>query len=112
MRAKEEEEAEQLKADALLLQEAGCFGIVLEKIPQELAAEVSKSLSIPTIGIGAGSHCDGQVLVTHDALGLTTDFNPRFVRRYGHLDSQIAGMVQYYISDVRSRSFPTDEESY
>ncbi|HAY37142.1 MAG TPA: 3-methyl-2-oxobutanoate hydroxymethyltransferase [Bacteroidetes bacterium] len=112
VRAKEEEEAEQLKADALLLQEAGCFGIVFEKIPQELAAEVSKSLSIPTIGIGAGSHCDGQVLVTHDALGLTTDFNPRFVRRYGHLDSQIAGMVQNYISDVRSRSFPTDEESY
>jgi len=112
VRAREEEEAEQLKKDALLLQEAGCFSIVLEKIPAELGAEVSASLSIPTIGIGAGAGCDGQVLVTHDALGLTTDFNPRFVRRYARLDEQMKEMVQQYISDVRSRDFPSSDESY
>jgi len=112
VRAREEEEAEVLKRDAVLLQEAGCFAIVLEKIPASLAAEVTASISIPTIGIGAGGRCDGQVLVTHDALGLTTDFNPRFVRRYAHLDHVIEGAVQSYIKDVRNRAFPDEEESY
>jgi 3-methyl-2-oxobutanoate hydroxymethyltransferase len=112
VRAREKEEADELKRDSLLLEQAGCFAIVLEKIPLELAAEVTKSLRIPTIGIGAGPSCDGQVLVTHDLLGLTTDFNPRFVRRYGHLASEIQGAVENYIQDVRSRSFPTIDESY
>src|SRR5690606_34655115 len=85
VRARDETEADSLRRDALLLQEAGCFAIVLEKIPADLAAEVSSSLSIPTIGIGAGPHCDGQVLVSHDALGLTSEFNPRFVRHYANL---------------------------
>ena len=112
VRAEEEEEAERLREDAILLERAGCFAIVLEKIPAALATEVSASLSIPTIGIGAGGGCDGQVLVTHDALGLSTDFNPRFVRRYAHLDKTIAESVQRYIQDVRDRAFPTGEESY
>jgi len=112
VRANSPVEADQLREDALLLQEAGCFGIVLEKIPADLAGEVSRSLTIPTIGIGAGSACDGQVLVTHDALGLTTDFNPRFVRRYARLDETISEAVESYIDDVRSRSFPSTDESY
>lgn len=112
VRAREEQEADQLRADALALQEAGCFALVLEKIPAGLAQEVSASLSIPTIGIGAGVQCDGQVLVTHDALGLTTDFNPRFVRRYARLDEAITEAVQNYIDDVRHRAFPGPEESY
>ncbi len=111
-RAREEEEAEALRRDALLLQQVGCFAIVLEKIPAPLAAEVTASLQIPTIGIGAGNGCDGQVLVTHDALGLTKDFNPRFVRRYAHLEDTIVGAVQSYVKDVRSRSFPDESESY
>jgi 3-methyl-2-oxobutanoate hydroxymethyltransferase len=112
VRARDEDEADVLKEDALLLQEAGCFGVVLEKIPATLAAEVSASLTIPTLGIGAGSGCDGQVLVTHDALGLTTDFNPRFVRRYAQLADRITEAVHAYIDDVRSRAFPDDNESY
>jgi len=112
VRAREEEEADQLRKDALLLEQAGCFGIVLEKIPADLAAEVSASIQIPTLGIGAGPGCDGQVLVTHDLLGLTTDFNPRFVRRYAHLDEIIISAVQSYIEDVRNHAFPTKEESY
>lgn len=112
VRAKEEEEAERLKRDARLLEEAGCFAIVLEKIPAALAADVSKSISIPTIGIGAGSNCDGQVLVTHDLLGLTTDFNPRFVRRYRQLAEIITEAVHHYVDDVRSHAFPSDDESY
>lgn len=112
VRARDEVEAEELREDARLLEQAGVFAIVLEKIPAHLAAEVTASVSIPTIGIGAGISCDGQVLVTHDALGLTTDFNPRFVRRYGHLDQQISSMVQQYIDDVRSGAFPSDDESY
>ncbi len=112
VRARDEVEAEELREDAKLLEQAGVFAIVLEKIPAHLAAEVTASVSIPTIGIGAGISCDGQVLVTHDALGLTTDFNPRFVRRYGHLDQQISSMVQQYIDDVRSGAFPSDDESY
>lgn len=112
VRAREEEEAAQLRRDAKLLEEAGCFAIVLEKIPAVLASEVSASVSIPTIGIGAGVGCDGQVLVTHDLLGLTTDFNPRFVRRYVHLADTITEAVQEYVADVRHRHFPSDEESY
>ncbi len=112
VRAREEEEAEQLKRDARLLEEAGCFGLVLEKIPAGLAAEVTASVRIPTIGIGAGVACDGQVLVTHDALGLTTDFNPRFVRHYAELATVITEAVQEYVDDVRHRSFPSEDESY
>ncbi len=112
VRAKEEEEAEVLKRDAKLLEEAGCFAVVLEKIPAALASEVSRSVSVPTIGIGAGARCDGQVLVTHDLLGLTTDFNPRFVRRYGQLAQTITGAVRQYVEDVRTHDFPSPGESY
>ncbi len=112
VRAREEEEAETLKDDAIALQEAGVFGIVLEKIPSALAHDVTASLDIPTIGIGAGPHCDGQVLVTHDALGLTTDFNPRFVRHYAKLDDTITSAVAEYVKDVRAGTFPSDKESY
>ena len=112
VRARELAEAEQLRRDAALLEEAGCFAVVLEKIPAELAQEVSASLSIPTIGIGAGPECDGQVLVTHDMLGLTTDFNPRFVRRYEQLADRIKEAVGAYVDDVRARNFPDEEESY
>lgn len=111
-RAREEAEAEQLRKDALLLEKVGCFGIVLEKIPATLATEVSASLSIPTIGIGAGAGCDGQVLVTHDMLGLTKDFNPRFVRRYADLDGIITSGVLKYVDDVRNKAFPDNSESY
>ncbi len=112
VRAREEEEAEQLRTDAKRLEAAGCFALVLEKIPAELAKEVTASLSIPTIGIGAGDQTDGQVLVSHDALGLSTDFNPRFVRRYARLDETITDAIGEYVSDVRSRSFPSEDESY
>ena len=112
VRAQEPEEAEQLRRDAKLLEEAGCFALVLEKIPAELAREVTASLRIPTIGIGAGVHCDGQILVLHDMLGLTTDFNPRFVRRYARLAETITEAVQHYVQDVRQRAFPSPEESY
>jgi 3-methyl-2-oxobutanoate hydroxymethyltransferase len=112
VRAREHDEADQLKADAKRLEAAGCFAIVLEKIPADLAREVTQSISIPTIGIGAGPGCDGQVLVTHDALGLTVDFNPRFVRRYEHLADRISDAVRTYIADVRRRDFPSADESY
>jgi 3-methyl-2-oxobutanoate hydroxymethyltransferase len=112
VRAKEEAEATQLKKDALLLQEAGCFAIVLEKIPAVLAAEVSASLQIPTIGIGAGGKCDGQVLVMHDMLGINTEFKPRFLRQYLNLHEQITGAVQHYIKDVKSADFPNEGEQY
>ena len=112
VRAKEEEEAEKLISDAKVLEEAGCFAIVLEKIPAHLAKKVSESISIPTIGIGAGPDCDGQVLVLHDMLGITTDFSPRFLRRYLDLENQITNAVEQYCSDVRSKDFPNDEESY
>ena len=112
VRAKEEQEAAKLKKDALMLQEAGCFAIVLEKIPAALAEEVSKSLSIPTMGIGAGGACDGQVLVMHDMLGINTEFKPRFLRRYLNLSEQITIAVQHYISDVRSKDFPNENEQY
>ncbi len=112
VRAKEEAEAEKLKKDALLLQEAGCFAIVLEKIPAKLAKEVTNSLNIPTIGIGAGPHCDGQVLVMHDMLGINNEFNPRFLRKYLNLHDQIAGAVGQYVKDVRSSDFPNEQEQY
>ena len=112
VRAREEDEADELRADAKRLEAAGCFALVLEKIPAELAAEVTASLSIPTIGIGAGDQTDGQVLVSHDALGLSTDFEPRFVRRYARLDETIIDAIGEYVSDVRNRSFPDEDESY
>ena len=112
VRAKEEAEAEKLISDAKLLEEAGCFAIVFEKIPAHLAKMVSEEISIPTIGIGAGPDCDGQVLVLHDMLGITTDFSPRFLRRYLDLESQITGAVEQYCSDVRTKDFPNKEESY
>tara|TARA_Y100001934_G_scaffold194438_1_gene229346 strand:- start:1769 stop:2416 length:648 start_codon:yes stop_codon:yes gene_type:complete len=112
VRAKEDQEAERLITDALALQEAGCFAIVLEKIPAELAKMVSEKLHIPTIGIGAGPHCDGQVLVLHDMLGITKDFSPRFLRRYADLGDVIDNAVKQYITDVRSGDFPNEEESY
>ena len=112
VRAREEDEADILPTDAVLLDQAGCFALVLEKIPASLAEAVSKTVSIPTIGIGAGSGCDGQVLVTHDAMGLTKDFNPRFVRRYADLSDVMGNAVKAYIADVRSRSFPAEKESY
>jgi 3-methyl-2-oxobutanoate hydroxymethyltransferase len=112
VRAKEEEEAEQLRKDALLLEEAGCFALVLEKIPAQLAKTVSESLHIPTIGIGAGMHCNGQVLVMHDMLGINTEFKPRFLRQYLNMDEQITGAVTRYIGDVKSGSFPNEQEQY
>ncbi|HZG24531.1 MAG TPA: 3-methyl-2-oxobutanoate hydroxymethyltransferase [Chitinophagaceae bacterium] len=112
VRAKEEEEAEKLKRDAILLEEAGCFAIVLEKIPALLAKVVSESLHIPTIGIGAGKYCDGQVLVMHDMLGINTEFKPRFLRQYLNMNEAVTGAVQQYIHDVKSRDFPGDSEQY
>src|SRR5215216_6711535 len=112
VRAKEETEASKLRADARLLQEAGCFALVLEKIPASLAKEVSQSLTIPTIGIGAGKHCDGQVLVMHDMLGINTEFKPRFLRQYLNLHEQVTGAVQHYIKDVKSNDFPNENEQY
>lgn len=112
VRAKEDEEAEKLIADAKVLEAAGCFAIVLEKIPRELAKRVSAALSIPTIGIGAGPDVDGQVLVLHDLLGITMDFSPRFLRRYLNLAEEIDGAIKGYCRDVRSGDFPNDDESY
>lgn len=112
VRAKEEEEANKLKKDARLLEAAGCFGLVLEKIPANLAKEVTESLHIPTIGIGAGRHCDGQVLVMHDMLGINTEFRPRFLRQYLNLHEQITGAVQNYIKDVKGNQFPNEQEQY
>jgi len=112
VRAKEEDEANKLRKDAKLLEEVGCFAVVLEKIPATLAKEVSESLEIPTIGIGAGPHCDGQVLVMHDMLGINTEFKPRFLRQYLDLHAQITGAVQQYINDVRTNQFPNESESY
>lgn len=112
VRAREEEEAEKLKKDALLLEAAGCFGLVLEKIPALLAQQVSGNLQIPTIGIGAGKYCDGQVLVMHDLLGINTEFQPRFLRRYLNLHEQITAATQQYIQDIKSRDFPSDHEQY
>lgn len=112
VRAKEEAEAAKLKEDALLLQEAGCFALVLEKIPAALTKEVTESLHIPTIGIGAGPHCNGQVLVMHDMLGLNQGFKPRFLRQYLDMYSQVKTAVGQYISDVKSGDFPNEKEQY
>ncbi|HUF07982.1 MAG TPA: 3-methyl-2-oxobutanoate hydroxymethyltransferase [Rhodothermales bacterium] len=112
VRARESEEAEQLLKDASAIEEAGCFSIVLEKIPRKLAKAVTKKLTIPTIGIGAGPACDGQILVTHDMLGLTTEFNPRFVRRYASLAESMRSAVEHYVTDVKGHEFPKQEESY
>ena len=112
VRAKEDEEAQRLREDALLLQEKGCFSIVLEKIPSALATEVTQSLRIPTIGIGAGSGTDGQVLVLHDMLGISNDFSPRFLRRYNNLYDGIKNSVQAYINDVKDINFPNENEQY
>jgi 3-methyl-2-oxobutanoate hydroxymethyltransferase len=112
VRAKEQAEAEKLKRDALLLEEVGCFAMVLEKIPAALAGEVTASLNIPTIGIGAGKHCDGQVLVMHDMLGINTEFKPRFLRQYLNLHEQITEAVQHYIHDVKAKDFPNEQEQY
>ena len=112
VRAREEEEAERLKRDAHALQDAGCFALVLEKIPAPLAREVATSLSIPVIGIGAGSGVDGQVLVVHDMLGITHEFHPRFLRRYLNLYEEIGGAVRHYVSDVKSGEFPGPGEQY
>ena len=112
VRAKKEEEAQKLIEDAQLLQEKGCFGVVLEKVPAVLTEQVSKALRIPTIGIGAGPEADGQVLVLHDLLGITQDFNPRFIRRYANLKDTINEAVAHYVEDVKQRNFPNEEESY
>jgi 3-methyl-2-oxobutanoate hydroxymethyltransferase len=112
VRAKEEEEAEQLLKDARNLEKAGVFSIVLEKIPSPLAKRVTEELSIPTIGIGAGPHCDGQVLVTHDMLGLNKDFSPRFLRRYADLHTEMTNAVDRYITDVKEGDFPNENERY
>jgi 3-methyl-2-oxobutanoate hydroxymethyltransferase len=112
VRAKEESEANKLRQDAQTLQQAGCFALVLEKIPATLAKEVSESLSIPSIGIGAGMHCDGQVLVMHDMLGINTAFKPRFLRTYLNMAEQVTGAVKNYISDVKSSEFPNEKEQY
>ncbi len=112
VRAREEQEADDLRRDIRLLEEAGCFGVVLEKIPAGLAAEATASVSIPTIGIGAGAGCSGQVLVTHDLLGLTKEFHPRFVRRYAELADVVTDAVRRYVADVREQDFPSEGESY
>ena len=112
VRAREDNEADEIRKDIRKLEKAGVFGVVLEKIPAELATELTESVGIPTIGIGAGKGCSGQVLVTHDMLGLTKDFNPRFVRRYSDLAETISDAVGQYVADVRQRDFPGEEESY
>lgn len=112
VRAKDEEEANKLKTDILALQDAGCFAVVLEKIPAKLAKEVTESVHIPTIGIGAGPHCDGQVLVVNDMIGLTKGFKPRFLRQYLDLYEGIKGAAQSYIADVKANDFPNEKEQY
>lgn len=112
VRAKDEAEAAKLKEDALLLQEAGCFALVLEKIPAKLGAEVSASLEIPVVGIGAGAGVDGQVLVCTDMLGMTADFSPRFLRRYADLNTIISDAVGNYVNDVKALDFPNEKEQY
>lgn len=112
VRAKEEAEAEELVKNAHLLQEAGCFALVLEKIPATLGKRVADELKIPVIGIGAGMHVDGQVLVMHDMLGINKEFSPRFLRRYLNLYEQIKGATEQYIADVKSKDFPNEQEQY
>jgi len=112
VRAKEKQEADKLKSDAKALEAMGCFGIVIEKVPAKLTKAVAKSVTIPIVGIGAGPHADGQVLVTHDMLGITKDFQPRFLRTYLDLFSDIQGAVENYIKDVKSNDFPNKDEQY
>ncbi|MFH6772784.1 3-methyl-2-oxobutanoate hydroxymethyltransferase [Gaetbulibacter aestuarii] len=112
VRAKEEEEANRLIEDARMLERIGCFAIVLEKIPSKLAQQVAESVSIPIIGIGAGPNVDGQVLVLHDMLGMTHEFNPRFLRRYMHLYDDMTKAISQYVDDVKSVDFPNEEEKY
>ena len=112
VRAKEEEEAEKLLEDALMLERLGCFALVLEKVPAALAERVAKSITIPVIGICAGGGVDGQVLVTHDMLGMTHEFHPRFLRRYLDLYSEMTTAFESYISDVKSKDFPSEKEQY
>ncbi|MBR9997422.1 MAG: 3-methyl-2-oxobutanoate hydroxymethyltransferase [Cyclobacteriaceae bacterium] len=112
VRAREEDEAKKLMEDAKLLEELGCFSVVLEKIPSQLAKKVAENLKIPVIGIGAGSHVDGQVLVMHDMLGINKDFNPRFLRRYADLHGTITHAVKNYIDDIKKARFPNEHESY
>lgn len=112
VRAKESEEADRLIEDAKALEEAGCFAIVLEKIPAHLAAKVAKAVSVPIIGIGAGNGVDGQVLVVHDMLGINNEFNPRFLRKYHNLYEEMMGSFQRYIEDVKRGDFPNEDEQY
>ncbi len=112
VRAKEDAEASRLLSDAKMLAELGCFGLVLEKIPAQLSKRVTASVSIPTIGIGGGNDCDGQVLVTQDMLGITKDFHPRFLRRYADLFTVIREATEAYVEDVKSQDFPNEEEQY
>ena len=112
VRAKEEAEAQKLISDAKLLEELGCFSVVLEKIPASLAKQVTASINIPTIGIGAGPDCDGQVLVFHDMVGMNKGFSPKFLRRYLDLFDEVAGAVGQYVKDVKSQDFPNQQESY
>lgn len=112
VRAKENAEAEKLIADAQLLQDLGCFALVLEKIPSDLAKMVSEKVQIPTIGIGAGPHCDGQILVYHDMVGMNKGFSPKFLRRYLDLYTEITGAVSQYVKDIKSADFPNEKESY
>jgi 3-methyl-2-oxobutanoate hydroxymethyltransferase len=112
VRAKEQKEAEKLMRDAILLEEAGCYAITLEKIPAKLANEITQKLSIPTIGIGAGQYTDGQVLVMHDMLGINKSFSPKFLRRYEDLHSVILNAVKNYINDVKEKDFPNESEGY
>lgn len=112
VRAREEAEAQKLKEDAQMLDEAGCFAVVLEKIPATLSKEVSERIKIPTIGIGAGPHTDGQILVLHDLLGINREFKPRFLRRYADLSTVIEDAISNYVSDIKTLSFPNESESY
>jgi 3-methyl-2-oxobutanoate hydroxymethyltransferase len=112
VRAKEEEEADKLIEDALILEKSGCFALVLEKIPANLAEKVAKSVTIPVIGIGAGVGVDGQVLVTHDMMGMTHEFSPRFLRRYLNLYTEMTEAVKHYVSDIKSKDFPNSNEQY
>jgi 3-methyl-2-oxobutanoate hydroxymethyltransferase len=112
VRAKEKEEAKQLVENAHTLEKTGCFALVLEKIPAKLAGQVSGELQIPIIGIGAGNKVDGQVLVTHDMLGMTNEFNPRFLRRYAGLYDEMINATKKYIKDVKSKNFPNAKEQY
>lgn len=111
-RGTEKVEADKIFSDSLLIEKMGCFAIVIEKVPAKLGTKISKALMIPSIGIGAGPHCDGQVLVTHDMLGLVEDFKPRFVRRYANMATDTKDAFRRYIKDVKEKKFPTDNESY